>query len=203
MAKFVQIRLNDMLKELGENEAKNILSSFICGINKDVEDFIRNKAIEFSKRGFSKTTLVYWVADDEKEKELVGYFTIASKYICVSKDSVSKNLGKRLFAHGSYNEGTREYIVPAPLIGQLGKNYAGGNNYLISGSDLLTMALNKIVNIQEEIGGRFVYLECEEKERLIQFYEDNGFTVFGKRKKDRDEVGVDGDYLVQLLKYLK
>ncbi len=202
MAKFVQIRLNDMLRGLGESETKSILSSFMCDKNKDVEDFIRNKAIEFSKRGFAKTTLVYWVSDDEKEKELVGYFTIAAKYICVSKDSVSKTLGKRLFAHGRYNEGTREYIVSAPLIGQLGKNYSGGNNCLISGRDLLTMALNKVVSIQEEIGGRFVYLECEDKEKLIHFYEDNGFTVFGKRKKDRDEIGVDGEHLIQLLKYL-
>lgn len=202
MTKFVQIRLNDMLRGLGEDDTKSILSSFVCDKNKDVEDFIRNKAIEFSKRGFAKTTLVYWVSDDEKEKELVGYFTIASRYICVSKDSVSKTLGKRLFAHGRYNEGTREYIVSAPLIGQLGKNYANGNDCLISGSDLLAMALKKIVSIQEEIGGKFVYLECENKPKLIHFYESNGFTVFGKRKKDRDEIGVDGEYLIQLLKYL-
>ena len=202
MTKFVQIRLNDMLRGLGEDDTKSILSSFVCDKNKDVEDFIRNKAIEFSKRGFAKTKLVYWVSDDEKEKELVGYFTIASRYICVSKDSVSKTLGKRLFAHGRYNEGAREYIVSAPLIGQLGKNYANGNDCLISGSDLLAMALKKIVSIQEEIGGKFVYLECENKPKLIHFYESNGFTVFGKRKKDRDEIGVDGEYLIQLLKYL-
>lgn len=58
------------------------------------------------------------------------------------------------------------------------------------------------MSIQEEIGGKFVYLECENKPKLIHFYESNGFTVFGKRKKDRDEIGVDGEYLIQLLKYL-
>ncbi len=47
-----------------------------------------------------------------------------------------------------------------------------------------------------------MYLECETKEKLVQFYNNNGFTEFGRRRKDRDEIEVDGEYLVQLLKYL-
>lgn len=202
MAKFIQIRLGDMLSELGENQVKSILSSFVCEKNKDVQMFLRDKAIEFSKQGLAKTTLVYWVSDDETEKYLVGYFTVASKYLCVSKDSISKSLAKKMNAHGTFNANTREYIVPAPLIAQLGKNFADGNNYLISGAELLQMAVDKVKSIQEELGGKFVYLECETKEKLVQFYTNNGFTEFGKRRKDRDEIEVDGEYLVQLLKYL-
>ena len=202
MAKFIQIRLGDMLSELGENQVKSILSSFVCEKNKDVQMFLRDKAIEFSKQGLAKTTLVYWVSDDETEKYLVGYFTVASKYLCVSKDSISKSLAKKMNAHGTFNANTREYIVPAPLIAQLGKNFADGNNYLISGAELLQMAVDKVKSIQEELGGKFVYLECETKEKLVQFYSNNGFTEFGRRRKDRDEIEVDGEYLVQLLKYL-
>ena len=105
--------------------------------------------------------------------------------------------------HGTFRPDTKEYIVPAPLIAQLGKNYADGNNYLISGDDLLQMATNKVKEIQNEIGGRFVYLECEEKEKLLSFYRRNGFTPFGRRKLDRDETDLEGEYLIQLLKYLK
>ena len=47
MAEFVQIKLDDMLNQLGENEVKSILSSFVCNENFDVQDFIQNKAIEF------------------------------------------------------------------------------------------------------------------------------------------------------------
>ncbi len=202
MAKFIQIRLSDMLSELGENKVKSILSSFVCEKNKDVQMFLRDKAIEFSKQGLAKTTLVYWVSDDGVEKYLVGYFTVASKYLCVSKDSISKSLAKKMNAHGTFNSNTREYIVPAPLIAQLGKNFADGNNYLISGAELLQMAVDKVKSIQEELGGKFVYLECETKEKLVQFYNNNGFTEFGRRRKDRDEIEVDGEYLVQLLKYL-
>lgn len=70
MAEFVQIKLNDMISKLGENEVKSILSSFVCPVNKDVETFIKYKAIEFSKQYLSRTTLVYWKSDDEREKVL-------------------------------------------------------------------------------------------------------------------------------------
>lgn len=203
MAEFVQIKLNDMISKLGENEVKSILSSFVCPVNKDVETFIKYKVIEFSKQYLSRTTLVYWKSDDEREKCWVGYYTIASKHIRVSKDSISNTTAKRMGNHGSFNPATKEYIVPAPLIAQLGKNFADGNNYLISGSDLLQMATTKVREIQNEIGGRFVYLECEEKCKLLDFYKANGFTVFGKRILDRDETDLDGEYLIQLLKYLK
>ena len=203
MAEFVQIKLNDMISKLGENEVKSILSSFVCPVNKDVETFIKYKAIEFSKQYLSRTTLVYWKSDDEREKCWVGYYTIASKHIRVSKDSISNTTAKRMGNHGSFNPATKEYIVPAPLIAQLGKNFADGNNYLISGSDLLQMATTKVREIQNEIGGRFVYLECEEKCKLLDFYKANGFTVFWKRILDRDETDLDGEYLIQLLKYLK
>ena len=175
----------------------------MCPKNKDVELFIRYKAIEFSRQYLSRTTLVYWKSDDEKEKYLVGYYTVASKHICVCKDSISNTMAKRMGNHGTFRPDTKEYIVPAPLIAQLGKNYADGNNYLISGDDLLQMATNKVKEIQNEIGGRFVYLECEEKEKLLSFYRRNGFTPFGRRKLDRDETDLEGEYLIQLLKYLK
>lgn len=39
--------------------------------------------------------------------------------------------------------------------------------------------------------------------KAIEFYQSNGFTISGKRRKDRDEIGVDGEFLVQLLRYLR
>lgn len=190
------------MEQLGEEDIKSILSQFMCPQNKDVEDFFKCKAMEFSRQGLAKTTLVYWLSDDRTEKYLVGYFTIAPKYIRIARDAVSNGLSKKLNKHGNYNAEAREYTVAAPLIGQLGKNYGGGNNLLIYGSDLLQMAVEKVKEVQKEIGGRFVFLECEDKPKLINFYQENGFTICGKRRKDRDEVGVDGEYLIQFIKYL-
>ena len=64
-------------------------------------------------------------------------------------------------------------------------------------------AVDAAVAIQAVLGGKFVYLECEDKDALLNFYGDNGFVIFGKRDLDRDERDrQSGQYLVQLLKYL-
>ena len=44
---FVEMNLCNILDQLGEDETKNILSSFSCPINKDIENFIKYKAISF------------------------------------------------------------------------------------------------------------------------------------------------------------
>lgn len=171
---FIQIELNDMIEYLGESEVKNILSSYSCPQNEDVQTFIRDKAIEFSRQNLSKTTLVYWQTECGTERELVGYYTIALKYISVLKSAVSKNMAKRLHNFAvthELNEEDKKYILAAPLIAQLGKNYENGNDVLVSGSDLLQMALEKIKRIQIQIGGRFVFLECEDVQKLKDFYE--------------------------------
>lgn len=100
MAEFIQISLDDMMEQLGEDKVKNILSTFMCPQNKDVEYFLKNKAIVFAQRKISKTYLVYWRTEDKKS--------------------------------------------------------------------------------------------------LLTFYERNNFIVFGKRKLDKDETNIDGEYLMQL-----
>lgn len=199
---FVQINLSELIDILGEDDTKSILSTFVCPLNKDVENFIKYKAIEFSKRDFSKTYLVFWETDDEKEKALVGYYTIASKFIRVERSAVNSKEARKLRDHGVFDEKTNEYIVSAPLIAQLGKNYSEGNECLISGSDLLQLAIERVKRVQHEIGGKFVYLECEDEAKLLDFYAKNRFKAFGKRKLDRDETDIKGHYLIQLFAML-
>lgn len=199
---FVEFNLSDVLEQMGEDEVKSILSSFVCPLNKDVEYFCKYKAVEFSKRNFSKTYIVFWETDDESEKEFVGYYTIATKVMKVERSAVSNREAKKLREQGIFNEKDNTYTVPATLIGQLGKNYADGNNLLIDGADLLQLAIEKAKEVQRQIGGKFVYLECEEEKKLIQFYENNNFKVFGKRELDGDETNIRGKYLVQLFAML-
>ena len=123
------------------------------------------------------------------------------KHFSVNKKQLSNKLFSRVRQHGTYDVSTGEYIISAPLIAQLGKNFDKGNDTLISGSEILQMSIDRIRNIQREIGGKFFYLECEEKEKLIQFYEKNNFVPFGKRKLDKDETNLEGTYLTQLLQY--
>lgn len=204
IAGYVQVNLKDMLEQIGEDRLKVILSDFSCDMyNKDVDMFLRDKAIVFARQGWAATHLVF--ASYKNKLVLVGYYTLASKYITISKKNIkSKRLANRIAKFAENNNELKRYIMSAPLIAQIGKNYNHGYNSLITGDELLKLACDKVKEIQTSIGGKFVYLECEDKMDLVDFYEGNGFINFGRRYLDKDEEEVmEGNYLIQLLKYLK
>lgn len=201
MAGYELVNLNAMIEAIGEDQTKEILSSFSCPLNVDVQDFLRLKAIEFAKQGFSQTHLVF--ASYKGEAVLAGYYALANKYITVVAGKLSQGLRKRINRFSTYDARLRCYCLAAPLIAQLGKNYTNGYDKLITGDELLKLACEKVKKTQLEIGGKFVYLECEDKPCLTDFYERNGFCVFDKRPLDRDETYFEGEYLLQLIKYLK
>lgn len=203
-AKYVKINLEDIVEKYGESRAKSILADFSCELNKDVDDFLKTKAIEFSKQGIAKTQLVYYIEDENKPLEtkcLVGYFSLTQKTISVHKKALSNKLKTRINRFARYDFDSCTYNLPVILIGQLSKNYKDGNNKHIDGKDLLGLAIESITLVQRTIGGRFIFLECEDKEGLKEFYSQNGFVEFGKRNLDGDETNIDGKYLLQWLCY--
>lgn len=198
------VNLAVFVEEIGEDAVKEILSDFSCPLNKDVEYFLKHKAMDFAIQGWAQTHLVF--ASYKKEPVLVGYFTLANKYIRVGSKFLSKHsstLRRRISKFAPFDKDLEAYILSAPLIGQLGKNYTNNYNKLITGDELLLEACNRISRIQFDLGGRFAYVECEDKEVLKDFYKRNGFCEFDKRALDLDETDkLNGDYLVQLLKYI-
>jgi len=200
---FNLVNLKEMIDVYSEEEdkVKNILLSF-SSINKDVEFFLHKRAIEFAKKDLSQTHLLF--ASHRGQTELIAYFTISSKFLMVRKNALSTTLRKRISKFGNYHEALKQYLIGAPLIAQLGKNYTNNLNELITGDELLKMACEKVKDAQRIIGGKIVYLECEDIVCLKDFYIRNGFVEFGKRKLDKDETDrLEGEYLVQLMKYLK
>lgn len=203
-AKYLRVNLEDMIEAIGEDKTKSILADFSCEINKDVENFIRYKAIEFSKQSIAKTQLIYFVEDGDESvtKKLVGYFSLTQKTINISRKALSNKLSSKLSRFARFDHDKGCYVLPVILIGQIGKNYKEGCNELISGDDLLEFAFQSITLVQRYIGGKFVYLESEDKEKLVRFYAKNGFSPFGKRKLDGDETDLYGEYLLQWICYM-
>lgn len=203
MAGYSILSLADILHEEGEDFCRKILSQFSCPQNRDVEKFLTHRsAIDFAKQGVAQTFLVY--ASYKKQPVLCGYFAFALKYIIVNQHSVSNTTARRLRKFSMpTNDSGGSLVITAPLIAQLGKNYTDGYNKLISGDELLVMALDKIKEAQMILGGKVVYVECEDVDYLKQFYQSNGFVIFGRRKLDKDEkTDISGHYLIQLLKYI-
>lgn len=201
MTGYIQVSLKDMIDISGEDKVKSILSDFSCPLNLELEDFLKYKAIEFAKQQISSTQLVF--TSYKGKPVLIGYYTVAMKVINISKCCLSKRLRSRINKFTTYDKKTGVYNLPAPLIGQLGKNYKDKYNELITGDELLKMACDKIKESLLNLSGKVVYLECEDTPRLIEFYSENGFCEFGKRELDKDETSkISGEHLIQMLKYL-
>ncbi len=131
---------------------------------------------------------------------IVGYFSLTNKTTKIKKDVLKGKTKKRMSRFAQFDDGGKYFYVSLPLIGQIGKNYFNNYNKLISGDELLQIACSKIKIVQDIIGGRFVFLECEDKEKLRNFYESNGFVCFGKRNLEKDERQKNsGEYLLQML----
>lgn len=182
--------------KLGEEDLIQILSEFFCEKNPDVERFLKKSSIEFTKKNQSVTYLVFSVEDGE----LLGYFTIALKPLTVRGETISNTVKKKLLRISELDEETQTYTMSAYLIAQLGKNFANGADKRITGEELLEAAWNKIEEMQYHAGGVVTFLEANNEERLLSFYNDNRFQKFDTRQTVSNEA--ESHELVQLLRLL-
>ncbi len=111
--------LGNQNPRIGEERLIQILSNFSCPKNPDVERFLIQSSIEFTKKNQSVTYLVF-SAEDFK---LLGYFTIALKPLTVRGETVSNTTKRKLLRVGELDKESNTYTMSAYLIAQLGKNY--------------------------------------------------------------------------------
>lgn len=172
---YPQVNLKDILKQEGEEKTRGFLQNFSCPFNADVEDFIRNKSITFTLQGLAAVWIVF--ASYRENYVPAGYFALANKHFHIDTDKLNSKYRRQIKKFGTFDSGINKYIVSAPLIGQLGKNYTNNYNTLITGDELLSIACATVKEAQRLIGGRLVYLECENIPSLIHFYQRNGFFI--------------------------
>lgn len=98
-----------MLKYVGEDNCKKFLSSFICPLNLDVEDFIHTKSIEFVKQKIAVSYLVF--AEYKERTYFVGYYTLANKFVCVNSSSLSRTMQKKIGKFSQYDPASNRYMV--------------------------------------------------------------------------------------------
>ncbi len=152
-----------------------ILSSFSCPKDLDIEDFLKNKnkAIQLEKLSLSRTYLIFDEEQLNQEKFLLlGFFTLALNIFHFDDLPLSKNQIKKFTGFSQFKE-KKELAVY--LIGQLAKNqkYA----YLFDGKFLIDSALSEIIKSQEIVGGRLILVESKNLPQLINYYTENDFTL--------------------------
>ena len=86
------------------------------------------------------------------------------------------------------------------MIAQLGKNFNDRVKGRITGQELLEAAIRQTQILQHQVGGMVVFVEADNKDKLISFYENYGFKRFDTRQIVSGEA--ESHELVQLLRLI-
>lgn len=138
------------------------LTSFCCG-NNDLDDFLKNCAIEEQEDKLSRTYLTCL------HSNVVGFFTLAASSIEVlAVDNIDSI------------EEFSESIYPAIDISKLAiaKKFQGKG----IGKYTLNAAIGKILSVSEHIGCRYITLDSVKSK--IGFYKKYGFKIVDIYKDD-------------------
>lgn len=184
MNEYSTVNILDMMDAIGEDALTGILSNFTCPMNKEIETFVRKNAIDFAKRKVSITYLIV----NNATGEIISIFSLTHKALEINGSMLSNTYKKRLERYAQIDKGSGIYTASAFLIAQFGKNYAVEQPEDWSGIRLMEKTFETLVKVQHQIGGGIVFLECEDKPKLLEFYQNshNNFRVFDERNSESD-----------------
>jgi len=188
--KISLMNVREMLARNQEDIVNSYIKTFSCerekngvkeSLNPQIEKFLFNNAVKFSKK---KTAISYLVIDEE-DSALLGYFALAHKPIKIPAEGLSRNVRDQL-KRFSKLEDDNSFMMSGFFLAQFGKNFAVDNGTRISGAKLMKLVNEQLRLVQDIIGGTLVYLDCEPNARLISFYEKENFKLFGERVSETD-----------------
>ena len=164
---------------------KRILSSFSCAKDNDIENFLKNKTVDFERLSKART---YLIVDEvkliaEDRVIILGYVSLALKVLHIP-DGLSNASRKKLDGYRGKIHGEPITDIPCYLIGQLARNDSTLKETL-TGKDLIEEAQRIIMSAAVAVGGRCMMIECKKEPQLIKFYQDNGFNIISE-KNDED-----------------
>lgn len=176
MSEYKIVNLLDLLDAVGEAQVQQLLTEFSCPKNLEIELFIRKNALDFSRR---KMSITYLVTDDAMN--IAAIFALTHKAVEISNEGLSSTSRKKIQRYAQLDDSNNSYMVSAFLIAQFGKNYQQKTD--LQGNQLMEYVFEVLEQVQRQVGGGVVYLECEDKEPLLKFYnnESNRFRVFDER----------------------
>lgn len=139
-----------------------VFSSFRCKKSPDEEDFLHNQAIDYELHNKARTYLLM------NENGIAAYFSLAFKSIDLQNTSSHK---RKRMTGGESNTCT----YSAFLIGHIAKDDSVKEKL---GDIIIEKAIALLLQAQEIVGGRLVYVDCKDVPQLIEYYERNHFTYF-------------------------
>jgi hypothetical protein len=184
MKKYEIIPMGELLrKEYSLQKIEESFKKFSCQREKDLENFLLQKAITYERTNYGKTYLCIDKSELDNGKFIViAYFTLAQKSLDIS--NLSKNKKRKVLGEYPGRDGLNS--VPAYLIGQLGRCDNCSKEDLM-GQQILNECYHAISLAARVVGGNLLVLECREH-MFEKFYKDQGF------KKLYNELNEEGLY---------
>ena len=141
-----------------------LLSSFSCSNDEDIQNFLRNRAIDFELLSKSRT---YLIIDEQQFQNsnsavdnliIYGYISLAIKVFTVP-ETTSNRQRQQLDGFSAKEHGKQISNFPCYLIGQLARN-SNVPKEIINGAELLNFAYDIIAISVDAVGGRNILVEC-------------------------------------------
>ena len=153
----------------GKEEVSRILASFSVSKNSDVEHFLHDRIFAYEESHAARS---YFAVNDSLSP--LGFYSIAIAAYQINGRTPDE-LKERL--RGINN--TNRKLIPGILIGQLARFDSTSKDEL-SGTELMQDVLSRIRKIHNEIGLRFIWLDCADEKGLKDFYGKFGFHEVNK-----------------------
>ena len=156
------ITLTSLIERIGEDKEllKQILSSFLCEEDADIELFLHNRAVEFEELSKARTYLIcneeqFYEKDFSLDKlKIFGYISLALKVLTVP-EAVSNRTRKDIDGFSAKIHGEQIKDFPCYLIGQLSRA-SNVPKESLSGKQLIQFACDIIEASVQAVGGRFI-----------------------------------------------
>ncbi|NQL65232.1 hypothetical protein HO447_00985 [Streptococcus suis] len=165
-------------------EFSTIVSNQVSfGKNYDMLEYLKNEAITTELTHKSRNFIIIDQEVSEEKFEILGFFTLTLKIVNVQ---TLDDITRKSFVLSGKNANHLEYL-PGLLIAQFGKNLHFNK---ITGREVMELVVEKIQLAQSILGGKMVYLDSINDEKVISFYKSFGFIEYGEIIEDNRHSGV-------------
>ena len=163
LTEYDVVPLKKLITALPPERITEMLSSFSCRRDEDVEHFLRNTAVMYEKKHLARTNLIF---EKGSYARPIAYFSIAVSSMDTNKLEFDDKLRKKMNIH---NNTAQSY-----LIGQLGKRDDAPKGL---GEFAISCAMDLIADANERVGCRVTRLDC--RKSIIDYYTKRGFVLVG------------------------
>lgn len=183
ISKYPEHRNERRIRKKIREEFSAIVSNQVSfGKNADMLEYLKSEAITTELTHKSRNFIIIDQEVSEDTFEILGFFTLTLKIVNV-KDLDDDS--RKSFVLSGKNANHLDYI-PGLLIAQFGKNLHFNK---ITGQQVMELVVEKIQLAQSILGGKMVYLDSVNDDKVISFYKSFGFIEYGEIIEDNKHPG--------------